>query len=292
MARTAWKCSTMSVCRLRITQRSSASVPRCGKQLADPEARFAALTEPERRAQQRALARFIAAQAERRDRLAVMPAEGGLVVERIDMRKPAGQEDHDQVLGLRRMVGRLRCEQACAVLLGRSQQRRVQAGARRSPRPRPPTSRSRAGRSRFDSTESGFMNALVDVKEFVGRQHHLGQARPRFALDRGLRRCARRRAPFGSRSGSACQRSISSGSGGRPQASSYARSIRRLVVAGSSRSGDRRNRPPVPARTGCSSGRGPGAGRSTAAGASVDTLVSGPSKMARNGCFTRRWVIR
>ena len=100
IASTAWKCSTMSVCRLRITHRSSASVPRCGNSSLIHQARLAALAEAKRRAQERALGRFVAAQAERRNRLAVMLVERRLVVERIDVRKAAGQEDHDQVAGL------------------------------------------------------------------------------------------------------------------------------------------------------------------------------------------------
>ena len=85
MASTAWKCSTMSVCRLRITQRSSARTPRCGNSSLIQRPDCAALAEPERRAQQRALARFIAAQAERRDRLAVTLVERRFIIKRVDV---------------------------------------------------------------------------------------------------------------------------------------------------------------------------------------------------------------
>ena len=60
----------------------------------------------------------------------MIPAQGGLVVERIDMRKAAGQEDHDQVLGFCRMMGRPRGKQAAALERGRSRQRRVERRAR------------------------------------------------------------------------------------------------------------------------------------------------------------------
>ena len=68
---------------------------------------------------QRAVVRLVGPQAERRDRLAVVPGQRRLVVERVDVREPAGQEDEIRFLAFGSWcVGRGR-EQAAAVLLGR-----------------------------------------------------------------------------------------------------------------------------------------------------------------------------
>src|SRR5262249_23752865 len=79
-----------------------------GKQLTDLQARPAAATERERRAQKRLGAGFTKGRAE--NGLAVVLAEARLVVEGIDVRKAASEEDEDQVLGPRREVSRFRSE--------------------------------------------------------------------------------------------------------------------------------------------------------------------------------------
>ena len=121
--------------------------PQVREQLADHQARLAARAEPERRAHQRAVVRLIRPQPERRDRLAVISGQHRLVVERVHVREPAGQEDDQQVLGLRLVVGPRRREQAGAVLLGRPRPARVRARTRPTSPRRPMTSGTPAARS-------------------------------------------------------------------------------------------------------------------------------------------------
>ncbi len=63
----------------------------------------------------------------------MIPAQGGLVVERIDMRKAAGQEDHDQVLSFCRMMGRQRRKEARSLERGRSHEQPGRAAAAAAP---------------------------------------------------------------------------------------------------------------------------------------------------------------
>ena len=94
--------------------------PRCGNRSLTSSPDWPARCELERRAQQRLLRRRLA-QVDRGDGLAVVGQELRLVVERVDVRQAAGQEDEDEVLGLRREVraaSRARADRAAVELPG------------------------------------------------------------------------------------------------------------------------------------------------------------------------------
>jgi hypothetical protein len=84
------------------------------------------LLELERRSQQRLRLGFVGPQAERTHALAVVGGEPRLVVERIEVRHAAGQEDHQEVLGPRLVVGTARGERMAVEELRRAGERRGQ----------------------------------------------------------------------------------------------------------------------------------------------------------------------
>ncbi len=75
------------------------------EQVADHQARLSIRPKSKRRAQQRAIVRFIGTEAEGGNGFSMIGVQDWLVIERVDVRKPTRQEDYDQVLGLRLMVG-------------------------------------------------------------------------------------------------------------------------------------------------------------------------------------------
>ena len=134
MARVAWKCSTMSVCNVRITQSSSASRPNCGNSSLIPQAGLAALTEPEGRGQERF--RACLTQCWAGNRLAGIKFQPGLEVERVDVENAASEENENQLLrpggsmpGPRRQRMRRSADSPPATA----------AGAASKPAPMPPT---------------------------------------------------------------------------------------------------------------------------------------------------------
>ena len=250
MASTAWKCSTMSVCSVRITHRSSAIVPRCGNSSLIIRPDWPQGRNRNGEPMQRAVAAFRRPAGRRTEPACRDAGSSRLVVEGIDVRKAAGQEDHDQVLGFRRMVGRQRREQSrrhsarpLAERPGRGRSRPARAATADFKNGRRPI----AGRSSFRVL---FMLGSVDVEELVGGQQDLGQAGPGFPL--ASSGCA---APSQGLSAVAqetrCARSRSSGSAGGPRPAHKRASIRRAGRP-RRRAGGERGRRPVPARTGCS----------------------------------------
>src|SRR5262249_54162793 len=97
------------------------------EQFADYQAGFTPRRELERRADQ--VERLIGgiAQVSAEDFLAVVLLEFWLGIKRIDVGKAAGEEDHDQVLGLGREVGTLRGVDFAALELSRERQGRIEA---------------------------------------------------------------------------------------------------------------------------------------------------------------------
>src|SRR5439155_10348505 len=85
------------------------------KDLANQEARFAARRELERRGDEiEALVGFIAERAAE-DAFAGIGPKFGFVIEGINVRETAGEEDKDEVLGLGREVRRLGSKRTAAV---------------------------------------------------------------------------------------------------------------------------------------------------------------------------------
>src|SRR5437773_2252438 len=85
--------------------------------------------EAEGRSEQRLVAALVGAQAEGGGGPAVIGAQARLVVERVQVREAAGQEDEDQVVGPRRKVRPLRGQDAGLVGVRRSEQGAVQGAA-------------------------------------------------------------------------------------------------------------------------------------------------------------------
>ena len=166
IARTAWKCSTMSVCK-RTGSRTIRRPRRPGSgRVADHQARLSAWPESKRRAQQRPVVVSSDRRPKDGNRFAAVAVQPGLVVERVDMGKPAGQEDHDQLPRRGGMMGRPGCEKPAALLRRLNQPgvttRNRRAGGRGS---RP--SGTRGGRFDFAS-DHGFPSARASISRCKG----------------------------------------------------------------------------------------------------------------------------
>ena len=104
------------------------------KQLADRQARLAVTREAERRRHQGEV--VDAPQMDGRDAFAVVDRQAGLRIERVDMRKAAGEKDEDELLGPRRVVRPPGCQRMSALQLGRQRERtRKLRPARSQPKP-------------------------------------------------------------------------------------------------------------------------------------------------------------
>ena len=86
-----------------------------GKQFADHQTGFARARELEWRTEQRERFGFVRAQAKSGDRLAMLGAKPGFGIERVQVRKSAGEKDEEQLLGLRLEVRRFGGERMAVV---------------------------------------------------------------------------------------------------------------------------------------------------------------------------------